>query len=147
MSEFTDVFSRSSKLVRGAMEQTLRRHGLHLGQNFVLAALAEEDGQTPGAIAQALHVTTPTVVKMANRMTAAGMVTRRRDTRDNRLVRLHLTDEGRALVDVVERELDELGRALTAGMPDRERAALLRALRRIADNARALDVDPVDAPD
>jgi hypothetical protein len=33
----------------------------------------------------ALNVTTPTVVKMATRMTAAGLLTQRRDDRDNRL--------------------------------------------------------------
>src|SRR4051794_5586348 len=109
------------------MEQTLRRHGLHLGQNFVLSALVQEDGQTPGTMAQALHVTTPTVVKMANRMTAAGLLTRRRDDRDNRLVRLYITDAGRALVGAVEREVDAVGDAVTAGLSAKERIVLIAA--------------------
>jgi DNA-binding MarR family transcriptional regulator len=38
----------------------MRRHGLHLGQNYLLAVLWERDGSTPGEIAAALNVTTPT---------------------------------------------------------------------------------------
>lgn len=139
MSEFMDVYTRASKAFRGATDAALRRHGLHLGQNLVLAALWEEDGQTPGAIAAAVHVTTPTIVKMANRMTAAGLLTRRRDTRDNRLVRLYLTDAGRALQEPVEQELRLLETQLTAGLGGEETRELLALLTRVADNAQSLD--------
>ncbi|WP_225849143.1 MarR family winged helix-turn-helix transcriptional regulator [Streptomyces sp. HPF1205] len=145
MSEFMDVYTRASKAFRGVTDTTLRRHGLHLGQNLVLAALWEEDGQTPGAIATAVHVTTPTIVKMANRMTAAGLLTRRRDDRDNRLVRLYLTDAGRALREPVEEELRLLEKQLTAGMGEEEIRDLMAALTRIADNAQSLGGDQAEA--
>lgn len=61
MTDFTDTYGRASKTFRAVMEVALGRHGLHLGQNLVLAALAERDGQTPGEIAAAVHVTTPTI--------------------------------------------------------------------------------------
>lgn len=142
MSEFLDVYTRASKAFRGATDTALRRHGLHLGQNLVLAALWEEDGRTPGAIAAAVHVTTPTIVKMANRMTAAGLLTRRRDTEDNRLVRLYLTDAGRALQEPVEQELLLLEKRLTAGLSGEEVRGLLAALTRVSDNAGPLGGDP-----
>lgn len=142
MSEFMDVYTRASKAFRAVTDVGLRRHGLHLGQNLVLAALWESDGQTPGAIASAVNVTTPTIVKMANRMTAAGLLVRRRDDRDNRLVRLHLTDAGRALREPIEGELDQLEKHLTAGMSPEEIRALMDSLERVAQNAKALLDDP-----
>src|SRR3954471_9356331 len=90
--EFLDLHSRTAKALRAAAETAMRRHGLHLGQDLVLALLWKRDGSTPGEVAAALNVTTPTVVKTATRMTAAGLLTRRRDDHDNRLVRLWLTD-------------------------------------------------------
>ena len=51
-------------------------------------------------MAGALKVTTPTIVKMANRMTETGLLTRRGDPDDNRLVRLWLTDKGHELETV-----------------------------------------------
>lgn len=138
MSDFMDVYTRASKSVRAVTDTALRRHGLHLGQNLVLAALWESDGQTPGAIAAAVNVTTPTIVKMANRMTAAGLLTRRRDERDNRLVRLYLTDAGRALRGPIEEELRGLEKHLTAGMDEDEVRRLMESLVRVADNAHSL---------
>ncbi|MCV7406398.1 MarR family winged helix-turn-helix transcriptional regulator [Mycobacterium marseillense] len=53
--------------------------------------------RTPGEAAAAVHVKTPTIVKMAARMTAAGLLVRRRDGHDSRPVRLWLTNKGRSL--------------------------------------------------
>lgn len=138
MTDFTDTYARASKTFRAVMEVALRRHGLHLGQNLVLAALAERDGQTPGEIAADLHVTTPTIVKMANRMAAAGLLTRRRDHPDNRLVRLYLTGAGRRLCRPVQRELERIDRHLTGGLSKAERRMLVTLLSRVSDNAQDL---------
>src|SRR3954452_17692431 len=104
MPEFLDLHSRTSKLLRAAAEAAVQRHGLHLGQDHLLAALWERDGRTPGEIAAAVNVTTPAVVKMSGRMIDAGWITRRRDERDQRLVRLWLTAGGRALQEPIESE-------------------------------------------
>ncbi|MEU0404785.1 MarR family winged helix-turn-helix transcriptional regulator [Streptomyces sp. NPDC006197] len=100
----------------------MRRHGVRLGQGRLLAALWKQDGRTPGEVAAALNVTTPTVVKTANRMTAAGLITRRRDDRDNRLVRLWPTDAGRALQEPIEAERRPLEEKVTGPHRDRARA-------------------------
>lgn len=138
MPEFLDLYGRTSKAVRAVTEAAMRRHGLHDGQNHLLAALWERDGSTPGEIAAAVHVTTPTVVKMASRMTRTGLVTRRRDERDNRLVRLWLTAEGRALREPVLAERQAVEDALTADLTDTERKHLLSALAKIHRTATEL---------
>ncbi|HEU4946828.1 MAG TPA: MarR family transcriptional regulator [Kribbella sp.] len=143
MSGFMEVFSRASKVMRAVTETALRRHGLYLGQNRVLAALWAEDGQTPGAIAAALNVTTPTVVVMATRMATAGLITRRRDDPDNRLVRLYLTDAGRALQQPVEEELRRIEQHVTAGLTAAERRALTKALEKLTENALTLVSEPI----
>jgi len=138
MSEFLDLHGRTSKVLRALADAAMRRHGLHVGQNHLLAVLWERDGATPGEVAAALHVTTPTVVKMADRMTAAGLLTRRRDDRDNRLVRLWLTDAGRALREPVEAERQLIEERVTADLTDAERAALLSALTKVHRSASDL---------
>ena len=143
MSEFMDVYTRSSKSFRAATDTALRRHGLRLGQNLLLAVLWENDGQTPGTIATRVNVMTPTIVKMANRMAAAGLLTRRRDTRDNRLVRLYLTQAGRDLQEPVEKELHSLELQLTAGLKPDELATLLRLLNHVVGNS----LEPVTPDD
>ena len=147
MPEFLDLHGSTNKVIRALAEAGMRRHGLHLGQNLLLAELWRQDGRTPGEIAAAVNVTTPTVVKMATRMTAAGLLTRRRDERDNRLVRLWLTDAGRALQGPVEAERRSLEERVTADLTGAEREQLIRALAKIHQTATDLLGDPVEPMD
>ena len=138
MPEFLDLHSQTTKVLRALSDEAMRRHGLHVGQNYLLAALWARDGSTPGEIAGALHVTTPTVVKMATRMAAAGLIKRRADDRDKRLVRLWLTDAARALQRPIEAERRFIEKTVMAGLTDTERKHLLKALSKIHESANKL---------
>jgi DNA-binding MarR family transcriptional regulator len=143
--ELLDLHGRTSKAVRAAADTALRRHGLRLGQDHLLAALWERDGRAPGEIAAATNVTTPAVTKVAARMEEAGLLTRRRDERDNRLVRFWLTDAGRALQGPVEAERRTLEEKITRNLTATERRHLMSALAKICQSAtELLDGDPVD---
>jgi MarR family transcriptional regulator for hemolysin len=131
VNEFLTLFTRASKLLRGAADEAMSRHGVRVGQNLVLEALWDRDGLAPGELADRLGVATPTVVKSATRMEAAGLLTRRRDPRDARLVRLYLTDRGRSIRAAIEAERDELERRATATLSDEERIHLMSALAKI----------------
>ena len=148
MPEVLDLHGKTNKAVRAAADAALRRHGLRLGQDHLLAALWEQDGRTPGEIAAATNVTTPAVTKVAARMSEAGLLTRRRDERDNRLVRFWLTDAGRALREPVETERRLLEEKITADLTAAERKHLMSALAKIHQSASdLLDGAPVEPDD
>jgi DNA-binding MarR family transcriptional regulator len=138
MNELLALFTRSSKLMRTAADEAMSRHGVRVGQNLLLEVLWETDGLTPGEVAGRLHVATPTVVKSANRMAAAGLLIRKRDLADARLVRLYLTDRARGVRRAVEQERDELERRMTATLtPDERehlRSALIKIIAQLADS-------------
>ncbi|WP_079032052.1 MarR family winged helix-turn-helix transcriptional regulator [Streptomyces specialis] len=131
MNEFLPLFIRAGKLMRGAADDAMRRHGVRVGQNLVLETLWETDGLTPGEIAERLRVATPTVVKSAARMEASGLLVKRRDPADARLVRLYLTERGRAVQGPVEDARHRLELRATATLTAEERHHLRRALTKI----------------
>jgi MarR family transcriptional regulator, organic hydroperoxide resistance regulator len=139
LNDFVPLFTRASKLMRGAADTAFSRHGVRVGQNLLLERLWEEDGLTPGEIAQQLNVSTPTVVKMATRMEAAGFLERRPDERDARLVRLYLTDLGRSVRKPLERELEQLRRQATANLSAVERREFEAALAQMVDNLESVE--------
>jgi MarR family transcriptional regulator, organic hydroperoxide resistance regulator len=139
LNDFIPLFTRASKLMRGAADAAFSRHGVRVGQNLLLERLWEEDGLTPGEIAQQLGVSTPTVVKMATRMEAAGFLERRPDERDARLVRLHLTDLGRSVRKPLERELEQLRQQATANLTAAQRREFEAALARMVDNLESVE--------
>ena len=138
MDDFIALFTRASKLMRSAADVGMSRHGVRVGQNLVIDALTADDGLTPGELAQRLHVATPTIVKMATRMEASGLLTRRRDDKDARLVRLHLTDHARSLRASIEQELRRLRDRATADLTREERLNLESALTKIIRNLEGI---------
>jgi DNA-binding MarR family transcriptional regulator len=133
VSDLLYLFVRAHKLVHAAADEAMSRHGVRVGQNRVLAALWESDGQTPGELAARVHLTTPTVVNTATRMEEAGLLTRVRDPEDGRLVRLYLTERGRDAREPVEEERRRLVEHATATLTDEERRHLRSSLEKIIE--------------
>jgi MarR family transcriptional regulator, organic hydroperoxide resistance regulator len=131
MDQFLFLFTRASKLMRGAADEAMSRHGVRVGQNVILEMLWIRDGQTPGELASLLGIATPTVVRSAERMQAAGLLTRRRDAADGRLVRLWLTPAGRDLQPIIELERAQLAERALDDLNRDERDLLIRALTQI----------------
>ena len=138
MPELLDLYGSTGKLLRLATDAALRRHGLRLGQDRLLAALWAEDGRTPGDIADAVNVTTPAVTKAATVLEKAGLLVRRPDSSDNRLVRLWLTAAGRDLREPVQAERRRLEQQITTGLTPAEREQFVRVLAKISNAAAGL---------
>jgi MarR family transcriptional regulator, organic hydroperoxide resistance regulator len=143
VTELLRLFTRAHKLVRAAADDAMSRHGVRVGQNLVLEVLWESDDLTPGELAGRLHLTTPTVVNTATRMEAAGLLVRRRDPADGRLVRLHLTAKARAARRPIEEARRRLAEHATATLTDDERRHLRSALEKIIQQMS----DGTDTPD
>ena len=109
---------------------------LHRSQAMVLCKLFHEDGITQSEIAQQLSVQGATVTDILQRMEEAGMVTRRRDLADNRLVRVYLTDAGREKERFIMEQFLKLESAVFAGFDENERVLLRRLLNRALDNIK-----------
>lgn len=71
--------------------------GVTYTQYLVLSALWEKDGLTIGAIGERLSLEPSTITPAVKRLEAAGFLSRRRSTVDERLVEVHMTQQGREL--------------------------------------------------
>lgn len=129
--ELPGLFTRASKLVRAVTDEAMSRHGVRVGQNIMLQVLVETDGRTPGEIAERTGNSVPTIVNTATRMETAGLLVRRRDPDDARLVRLYLTDQARAVYPVIQAERRDIERRMTAALTDEEQRHLRSALHKI----------------
>src|SRR5579862_4577136 len=136
MTELLALFTQAGKLLREATDEAMSRHGVRVGQHIVLSVLWEEDGLTPGEIARRLDVATPTIVNTATRMEEAGLLVRRPDPDDARLVRLYLTPHARSVRESVRDARTGLERRATATLDPAELAQLRSALEKIIARLR-----------
>ncbi|MES2813622.1 MAG: MarR family transcriptional regulator [Pseudomonadota bacterium] len=88
--------------VHAAYAPLLQPLGLTYPQYLVLTSLATTDAQTVGQLGGGLRLESNTLTPLLKRMESAGWLRRSRDGKDERQVRLALTDEGRTLAKKAE---------------------------------------------
>jgi len=71
--------------------------GLTYPQYLVMLLLWEKDGRAVNELGQPLHLDSGTLTPLLKRLEKAGLVARRRCAKDERVMRIHLTDRGKAL--------------------------------------------------
>ena len=100
-----------------------------------LVVLASRGPQSAAALAEAVDVTPPTATRMCDRLVRKGLVVRRHEQGDRRLIRLTLAKKGRDLVaSVTERRRIEIVRLLAA-IPGEQQRALVDALQHLTEAA------------
>ncbi len=106
-----------------------------LTQYRTLVVLASRGPQRLAALADAVDVTPPTATRMCDRLLKKGLIMRRHDRGDRRLIRLTLARKGQDLVDAVtERRRVEITQLLEA-IPAEQQEALVDSLQRLTTAA------------
>jgi len=102
-----------------------------LTQYRTLVVLASRGPQSLAELADAVDVTPPTATRMCDRLIKKGLIVRRHERGDRRLIRLTLAKDGRHLVDAVtQRRRAEISHLMEA-IPLDQQAALVDSLRRL----------------
>ncbi|MFN3172062.1 MAG: MarR family winged helix-turn-helix transcriptional regulator [Hyphomicrobiales bacterium] len=125
---------QASKAYRQRSASILAELDLHPGQDQILKALADEDGQTMGALAHALSVQPPTITKMVVRLSAQGMVERRPSANDGRSSTVFLTEKGQQLIGDLDARLKRMDQDALKGFEGKDRKRLRKALIQLERN-------------
>jgi MarR family transcriptional regulator, organic hydroperoxide resistance regulator len=120
-----------ARLNRQEGERVLQAAGIRPGQEFVLGALWEADGQRPGDIAKRLGVTPAVLTKHVHNLTKVGLVDVRDDETDRRASRIFLTSNGAKLREQVADGINRLEHALLGSLDQDERLVFQELLERI----------------
>jgi DNA-binding MarR family transcriptional regulator len=129
-----ELLAQFAQAYRSLSDTLMDQITLHRSQAMVLCKLFVQDGMTQSEIAQQLSIQGATVTDMLQRMEESGLVTRRRDLEDNRLVRVYLTDSGREKERFIMEQFLKLESAVFAGFDEKERRLLRQLLNRTLDN-------------
>ncbi len=100
---------------------------------FVLGALARQDGMSQGEFAQEYEMADASrVTRTAQALEAEGHIRRERDPEDNRVVRMYLTDDGRAVLKKMPVVNEGLRRRVLSVLSEEEFEELRRMLGLLA---------------
>jgi DNA-binding MarR family transcriptional regulator len=109
--------------------------GLTYPQYLVMLALWQDNDQTVGEIGEMLFLESNTLTPLIKRLEAVGFVKRQRDTADERVVRVSLTDKGREVASQAACLPEQILKVM--GISQEEMANLQRSLVAIREKLRA----------
>jgi MarR family transcriptional regulator, organic hydroperoxide resistance regulator len=125
----------ASRAMTGAYAEYLDALGITYPQYLVLLTLWEQDGERVSRIGERLFLDSATITPLLKRLEARGLVERRRNKQDERVVELFLTPAGKRL----ERRAAEMAELVfcKTHMPMPELVALRETLRALTANLHA----------
>lgn len=118
-----------------AYKPILDELGLTYPQYLTMVCLWAKDRQTVGELGRRLFLETSTLTPLLKRLEAAGLVSRVRDSQDERQVRISLTGTGKALRAKARKVPAEI--AAASAISDKQADALRSAIEALRDGLNA----------
>lgn len=145
MQDFTSFICYAMKSTMRKLERYMSRefekYGINLGQAFVLFALMENDGSTISEVANRTRIENSSLTNIVDRLEKEGLVERRLDPQDRRIIRLFITGKGRELGEQVLNMGTWFDSILRENLNGRE-SGLLDSLNIISDTLDRLESNP-----
>jgi len=127
------LFRDTQRLIARRLQDKIERHGLGLGQWYVLRVLWIEDGLTQRDLGLRVGMGEPNVVTALNGLENAGLARREADSSDGRRKRVLLTPAGRRLEARLTPIVQEINDAIAEDLSAGERAQLIRLISRVRE--------------
>ncbi|MGE5453557.1 MAG: MarR family winged helix-turn-helix transcriptional regulator [Methylocystaceae bacterium] len=135
MEDFTSFICYSLKTTMKKVEkhitQRFDEYGINLAQSFIIFCLLERDGSTLTEIGLRAHIENSSLTTMVDKLEKTGLVERRLDSTDRRVIRVFLTEKGTELGNRVLSEGKEFNDYLRQNLQDME-PTFLEGLQKIA---------------
>jgi len=133
----------AQRCVAYAYAEVLRAHCDERGKPYVitppqwgaLSLLLVHDGMTIGAMGQKRGVDAPAGTGIITRLEQLGLVERRHDREDRRLVKVYLTDEGRDISNTLVSVVEQFEQRMKRGFSESEMDRFLGQLQQLIVNA------------
>jgi DNA-binding MarR family transcriptional regulator len=100
---------------------------------FLLTVLGRRDGLSQGEFTQEYEMDPSRVTRTAQSLEADGLIRRKRDAEDNRVMRMYLTEEGSGVLDRLPEINDQLRSRVHSVLSEEEFEELRRMLGLLAE--------------
>ncbi len=134
--------NRIAKMVTGEMEA---RAGSNLPQIRILFEALATEGVSQSTLHKQYQIDPGAITRTVQTMEREGLVTRKVDEGDNRLMRVFITEKGRQFAEGLPAIMSEFERAVTADLTENEVMVLHTVLEKIENRLLKL-AEPALAP-
>jgi DNA-binding MarR family transcriptional regulator len=122
------------KFRRNKSNVLLAEAGIHSGQDILLYYLSIEDGQTVSALVEKMCIQHATISNMIDRMEAAGMIRKKKDSADKRISRVYVTPKGKEAITRIGLIWQTMEAMTLKGLNDQQQETLRLLLQQVQKN-------------
>jgi DNA-binding MarR family transcriptional regulator len=124
-----------AEVLRAHCEERAKPYVITPPQWGALSLLLVHDGMTIGAMGQKRGVDAPAATGIIMRLEQNGLVERRHDREDRRLVKVYLTEEGRDISHTLVSSVEHFEQSMKRGFSESEMDRFLAQLQQLIANA------------
>ena len=125
------LLSRAARSMKRALDAKLSEYAITSTQYVVLEKLWETDGLSLTELGKSLDFDGTTITGISDRMERDGLLERRRESEDRRVVNIFLTDKGKKLKEKLAHCASDVNSAALESLSKTERAHIGTMLERI----------------
>ena len=133
MESFEDcivfLLAKAYQKAHGSLKKRLHPHGLTPIQYLILETLFEEDGLSAGEIGKRLVLDNATLSGVLERLAEREWITKETDSKDKRLLRIHLTGKAKSLRAELGQQREQANEEILHSLSMEEKVLLKRLLR------------------
>ena len=144
MKDYEELFIALRRITRAIdlhSKKLQRETGLTTSQLLVLEAVVKLETSTPSNIAKEVQLSQATVTNLVDRLERNGLVLRRKSIADKRAVEVHLTEQGRHMVELAPEPLQTGFLREYRKLERWEQHQLIASVQKIAVLMDAEDID------
>lgn len=120
------------------------KQGLYHGQYKLLQIVAQNAGIVQRDLAEQMDMRPPSMTEAIGRMEQLNLIMRRQDEKDQRLMHMYLTDEGKKIVKATFKSEEEFTNALFKGLTQDEIDNMLTITTKLCDSLDTLNSEEPD---
>ena len=139
------LLNQASLAVRAHLEAALRDLQMTGIQYTILSTVAAHEGISSAELSRRFFVTAQTMNEIINGLEQRGLISRREDPANKRILRMKLTAPGRKLLKQCDTIADRIEAAAFDWIPRRDYQALREGLRMLLRGLRERDALPKTA--
>ncbi len=123
-------------IYRNQIDEVMSEIGTSRSHGVIICEVGAQQGISQSALADKLKVRTASMTYNIQQLEALGWIYRERDADDQRLIRVYLTEDGKAIEPKIIAVWNQLEDSMLAGLPDEQRAILRQLVSHILQNIK-----------
>ena len=132
------MFIKTDRLHRKAFEALVKGLGIHRSQHRMLMHLAKYEGMSQTELAAHLEISTAAVAVSIRKLEAGGYIEKRTDENDSRYNEIKITDKGREIVSLSEKQFSAVDGAMLCGIDGEMLECFIECLEIMQKNLKEL---------